>query len=476
LGDSGRTSTSATPARVPVNVLLVDDDRDLAESLVASLRTRGFVATWKSTADEALEALEQKDWQVLLTDVNMTGMSGLSLCERAAANRPDLPVVIMTAFGTLEVAIAAIRVGAYDLVTKPFNIEVLVLALSRAVERRTLQKELTRLRQAVERVPGMDGMIGASPASEHLFSVIDRVAESDATVVVSGPSGTGKELIACAVHRRSKRAAGPFVAINCAAIPESLLESELFGHVKGAFTDARSARKGLFARADQGTVFLDEIGDLPLAMQPKLLRVLQERCVRPVGGDEDQPFDARVIAATNRDLEAEVKQGRFREDLYYRLNVVRIEVPPLRARGNDVLLIAQYFLTRFAARLHKQVIGLSTPVAEKLLAYRWPGNVRELENCIERAVALCAFDALTVDDLPEKIRNYQGDQLKVPSSEGGGELLSMEEVERRHILHVLRAVGGNKVAAAGVLGFDRSTLYRKLEHFGLSVSLAGAKD
>jgi len=294
------------------------------------------------------------------------------------------------------------------------------------------------------------------------------------SVLITGASGTGKELVARALHNRSRRrSAGPFVAVNCAAIPEQLLESELFGHVKGAFTDARSARRGLFLKAQGGTIFLDEIAELPLAMQPKLLRALQEHTVRPIGGSDEESYDARLITATNRELELEVKQGKFRTDLFYRINVVRIDVPPLRERGNDVLLIAQQYLTRAAAQLQKQVTGFSSAVAEKLLAYQWPGNVRELENSIERAVALAAYEQLAVNDLPEKIRDYRADDLSIPGIEAA-ELLTMEEVERRHILRVLKEVGGNKPAAAAVLGFDRSTLYRRLEHYGAGT--AEAKD
>ena len=458
-------SEGAAPARA-IALLLVDDDRDLCESVVASLRRRGFRVDWKTSASAALEAITTSDWDVLLTDVNMAGMSGLALCERVVANRPDLPVVLMTAFGTLEVAIRAIQVGAYDFVTKPFNLDVLALALRRAAEHGALRHELHRLRDVVAHMPGTDGMIGTSPAIEQMLAVVDRVADSDVTVLITGKSGTGKELVAQALHRRSKRARGPFVAINCAAISESLLESELFGHVRGAFTDARSARKGLFVRANHGTVFLDEIGELPLSMQPKLLRVLQERRVRPVGGDEEEGFDTRIVTATNRDLAADVQAGRFREDLFYRINVVSVDVPPLKARGNDVLLIAQSCLTRLATRLRKRVTGLSSGAAEKLLAYQWPGNVRELENCIERAVAMCAFDELTVDDLPEIIRDYHTDDLGLPGLELSA-YLPMEEIERRYILRVLDAVGGSKSAAATILGFDRSTLYRRLEHYGV---------
>jgi len=295
--------------------------------------------------------------------------------------------------------------------------------------------------------------------------LVDRLSETDATVLITGESGTGKELVARALHQHSRRAAGPFVAINCAAMPEPLLESELFGHVKGAFTDARTPRQGLFLKASGGTLFLDEIGELPIGMQPKLLRALQEKTVRPVGSDREEPYDARILAATNRDIETEVEERRFREDLFYRINVVRIQVSPLRARGNDVLLLAQHFVKRFSTESGKPVVGISTAVAGKLLGYAWPGNVRELSNCIERAVALTRFEELSVDDLPEKIRDYRATDLAVPGVDAL-ELLPMEEVERRYILRVLAQVQGNKTLAAEALGLDRRTLYRKLERYG----------
>jgi two-component system response regulator AtoC len=290
---------------------------------------------------------------------------------------------------------------------------------------------------------------------------VARVAETETTVLITGESGTGKELVAKAIHTRSRRE-GPFVAINCAAMPESLLESELFGHVKGAFTDARTARPGLFIKASHGTLFLDEIGEMPAGMQAKLLRALQERTVRPVGGDQEQAFDARLIAATNRDLETEVEEKRFREDLFYRINVVRIHVPPLRARGSDILLLAQHFLQRYQSGPTQRVVGIKSVAADKLLSYPWPGNVRELQNCIERAVALAQFDQVGIDDLPERVREFKSSRIAIESSDPT-ELLPMEEVERRYILRVLDAVGGNKTLAAQVLGFDRRTLYRKLE-------------
>ena len=282
---------------------------------------------------------------------------------------------------------------------------------------------------------------------------------------MSGESGTGKELVARALHRRSKRSAGPFVAINCAAMPEQLLESELFGHTKGAFTDARSARPGLFVQAKGGTIFLDEIGDMPVGLQPKLLRALQERTVRPVGGDTETPIDVRVVAASNRDLETAIEERKFREDLYYRINVIHVELPPLRARGADVILLATHYLQHFAVQSQKDVRSLDSEAAEKLSAYAWPGNVRELANCMERAVALTRNESIGIADLPEKIRSYRTSHVLVAATDPT-ELVPMEEVEKRYILRVLEAVGGNKTLAAQVLGLDRKTLYRKLDRYG----------
>jgi two-component system response regulator HydG len=294
---------------------------------------------------------------------------------------------------------------------------------------------------------------------------VARVAEAETTVLVTGESGSGKELIAKALHTRSARKDRPFVAINCAAMPEALLESELFGHVKGAFTDARTSRSGLFVKASGGTLFLDEIGEMPAGMQAKLLRALQERTVRPVGADTEVPFDARIVAATNRDLEAEVEERRFRVDLFYRINVVSIHAPPLRDRGSDILLLAQHFVRRIQSKGETHILGLKSAAADKLLSYPWPGNVRELQNCMERAVALAQFDHIGLEDLPERIREFTTSRITIEGDDAA-ELLPMDEVERRYILRTLDAVGGNKTLAAQVLGFDRRTLYRKLERYG----------
>jgi len=442
-------------------ILVVDDEQSMCEALAAGLAPRGFSVHWETSAEAGLALLETAEADVVLTDLNMGGMDGLALCERIVANRPDLPVVVITAFGSLETAIAAIRAGAYDFITKPVKMDALAVALARAVQHRKLGEEVKRLRRLVGETQRFEELLGDSPAMRTLHQLLERVGDSDASVLVTGESGTGKEVVAKALHRRGRRQHGPFVAINCAAMPEQLLESELFGHVRGAFTDARTARTGLCVQANGGTLLLDEIGDLPLALQPKLLRALQERRVRPVGGSEEIPFDVRLVATTNRDLESAVEEGHFREDLYFRINVIRVETPPLRARGNDVLLLAQHFLVHFAGKAEKSVTGLSPPAAERLLAYAWPGNVRELQNAMERAVALTQYEQITVDDLPDKIRAYRPSHVLL-ASDDPSELVPLEEMERRYILRVMEAVGGNRTLAAKVLRIGRKTLYRKL--------------
>ncbi|HVZ37365.1 MAG TPA: sigma-54 dependent transcriptional regulator, partial [Polyangiaceae bacterium] len=329
-------------------ILVIDDDRDMCELIQEGLQRNGWSVDWRTRGDEGLALIDDESFDVVITDVNLENMSGLDLCRRLTENRPDMPVIVITAFGNMASAIAAIRAGAYDFINKPVDMAQLSLVIERALRHRHLREEVKRLTREVSTSgnQGMSGLSGESRAMQKVYDLIRRVANTDTTVLISGESGTGKELVARSLHTESNRAAMPFVGINCAAVPASLLESELFGHVKGAFTDAKATRKGLLEQASGGTLLLDEIGEMPLDMQPKLLRVLQERQVRPVGGNGVVPVDARIIAATNRDLESEVEEGRFREDLYYRLNVVQIHVPPLRARGNDVLLLAQHFVAK----------------------------------------------------------------------------------------------------------------------------------
>ncbi len=448
-------------------VLVVDDDAAMRDVMSSVLGTRGFHVVSRSSGAEAMTTLGEQDFDAIVTDLHMNGMDGLEFCRRAMESRPSVPVVVVTAFGSMETAVGAIRAGAYDFIAKPIQMDDLVFTLTRAVQLRRLGEEVKRLRSAVESRGPIGELIGDSAPMQEVYSLLGRIRDTDATVLITGESGTGKELIAKAVHEQGRQKAGPFIAINCAAVPETMLESELFGHVKGAFTDASSSRVGLFVRANGGTLFLDEIGEMPISMQVKLLRALQERKLRPVGGNQEAPFDARIVCATSRDLEADVAEGRFREDFYYRINVIRVQTPSLSSRGNDVLLIAQHFIERFARQSNKHVVGLASPAAERLLTYAWPGNVRELANCIERAVALTPFDHITVDDLPEKIRTYRSSLFVLPT-ENPAELLSMAEVEKRYVLKVLQAVSGNKTQAANVLGFDRRTLYRKLDTYGVS--------
>ncbi|MGA9111723.1 MAG: sigma-54-dependent transcriptional regulator [Smithella sp.] len=442
-------------------ILIVDDDQNMCELLEADLSRRGFQISCFTSANEAFHALQEKEFDTVLTDLQMPGMDGLDLCNRIVLNRPDVPVIVITAFGSMETAIKAMRAGAYDFVTKPVEMDILALTLERAVKHRLLQEQVKILSEVVETAKKYHELIGASRSMQNIYHQLSRIADSESTVLITGESGTGKELVARALHRQSSRSAGRFIAVNCAALTDTLLESELFGHTRGAFTDARSARKGLFLQADGGTLLLDEIGDFPLTLQPKLLRALEERSLRPVGADTEIPFDVRVISTTNRDLESAVEEKLFREDLFFRINVIQIELPPLRERGTDILLLAQHFIEQFAIRTGKSISGISNSAAEKLLDYAWPGNVRELRNAIERAVALTKYENLVVEDLPEKIRSYRVTDMVISSN--ASDLVSMEETERRYIQHVLKTVGGNKTHAARLLGFDRKTLYRKLQ-------------
>jgi two-component system response regulator HydG len=443
-------------------ILIVDDDQDAGDLVCDVLSKRGFRVELAQSGEAALEATSAHDVDVVLSDIKLGGMNGLELCERLATSRPDVPVVVMTAFGNLENAVGAVRVGAYDFITKPLNGDVVAHAIRRAIDHRELNIEVRRLRAAVDCGRRMEELLGDSAPMRLVFEVIEQVAPTDASVLITGESGTGKDLVARAIHARSARGEGPFVAINCAAMPPALLESELFGHEKGAFTDAKQRRAGLFLQASGGTLFLDEISEMPAEMQAKHLRALQEHKVRPVGGDAEVSFDARIISATNRDLESEVEENRFRADLFYRINVVHVPVPPLRARQRDILILAQHFLEQCAGRYKKDVVGIEEAAARKLLDFDWPGNVRELENCMERAVALTKMSHVTASDLPEKIRDYQPSRIII-GGEGPDELITLEEMERRYVRRVLDACGGNKTQAAKVLGVDRRSLYRRLE-------------
>ena len=443
-------------------ILLVDDDPAVCEVVKLGLATQGITVETRTRAADAFALLAAQDFACLVTDLAMPEMHGFELIERVVANRPELPVIVLTGAGDFPTAVAALRAGAYDFCTKPVDLAQIALAVRRAAEKRELRMEVTRLRRVVAEARRFDAMIGASAAMQSVYGVVEQVGPTDATVLLSGESGTGKEMVARALHARSKRASAAFVAVDCAAIPDSLIENELFGHARGAFTDAKQARAGMLAQADGGTLFLDEIAELPLAVQPKLLRVLQERVVRPLGADGEVAVDVRVIAATHRDLAAMVAAGEFREDLYYRINVVQLPLPPLRARAGDALLLAQHFIDHFARLFARDVRGLTVEAAKRIRDHDWPGNVRELRNAIERAVAMCNTRELTVEDLPERARTYRPG----PAAAGEAVDITIDEMERRHILRVIEAHRGNKAAAAHVLGIDRKTLYRKLLQYG----------
>ncbi|MDP2344110.1 MAG: sigma-54 dependent transcriptional regulator [Deltaproteobacteria bacterium] len=440
-------------------ILLVDDEPDQCELYQATLERAGHDVRSTTSPKQALTMLD--DVAVVITDLQMDEMSGLALCERVHAAAPDVAVIVLTGVGSIDSAVAALRVGAYDFLMKPVDPKLLLVAVGRSLERHKLRREVAVLRSTAT-LQGTAGLLGESPPMKKVHELIARIAPSAASVLIHGETGTGKELVARAIHDQSPRAAGPFVAINCAAVPPTLLETELFGHAKGSFTDAKVARQGLFVQASGGTLFLDEIGEMPQEMQAKLLRALQERTVRPVGANIEVPFDARILSATNKDLEGEVAEGRFRQDLFYRVNVVTIALPALHERGRDILVLAERFLRNAAERNGRPPPTVPSTVAERLLSYTWPGNVRELENCIERAVSLARFNELTIDDLPERVRNYRAETFVV-AADDPSEILPLEELERRYIARVVRLLNGNKSRAAQLLGLDRRTLHRRLE-------------
>jgi two-component system response regulator HydG len=447
-------------------VLVVEDDEAMRALLVEDLSERGLRVRGAAQLSEALTLMQTELFDVVVSDINMPGGSGLELCRRVRELDPHLPVILITAFGSLEAAIGAVRTGAYDFLTKPVELDQLAIAVERAATLRALRGEVAVLRAEVRQRRRGSQLDGTSLPMLRLRDTITQLAGTQATVLVHGESGVGKELVARELHELGPRAGGPFVAENIAAIPPNLIESALFGHVRGAFTGASGKREGLLQRASGGTLLLDEVGELPLELQPKLLRVLEERRVRPVGSDQEVPFDVRLIAATHRDLAAAVEEGRFRRDLYYRLAVLEIEVPPLRERGRDVLLLAQSFLEHFSKESGRNIKGLHPEVADRLLRCAWPGNVRELRNVMEHAVLVCRGSEIAPGDLPERLRSAPPPLVEARPAEGAVELLPMETVERRHILAVLEALGGNKALAARTLGVGRKTLYRKLELWG----------
>ena len=448
-------------------VLVVDDEENIRVVLRTLLKKHTYQVETAESAESALEQLERFDPDFVLADVRMNGMTGLELCAELKARSSLATVILMSAYGSVDLAIEAMKAGAYDYISKPFKQDEVLLALTKAEERESLRRENRALKEAMRKEQTFQGILGKSEAIGKVFSTIGKVADYKTTVLIQGESGTGKELVARALHLESSRKNKPFIPLNCGAIPETLLESELFGHTKGAFTDAHADKKGLFVEADQGTLFLDEIGELPLKLQVKLLRVLQEGRVRPLGATRDQEVDVRVIAATVRDLRREVEENRFREDLFYRLNVLQINVPPLRDRRDDIMLLVEHFIERNNGRLGTKIHDMDQRARRLLLNYPWPGNVRELENTIERAVVLAEGDTITVGDLPERMREPAD---PVATSLASGELSIKKTgrfMEEALIRRALEKTSGNRTAAAKLLEISHRALLYKIKDYGI---------
>ncbi|WP_447976969.1 sigma-54-dependent transcriptional regulator [Candidatus Nitrospira bockiana] len=443
-----------------MGVLVVDDEPEMRSLVQEVLQEHGYSVEVAESGREALKRLSEQGYGVVVTDLRMKEMQGIELLSEIKRSYPDVNVILMTAFGSVETAIEAMKQGAYDYLTKPVKNEELVLVTERAARDAALRREVGRLRREVLKEYSFHQILGKSKAMRDLFDLIRRVADSPTNVLITGESGTGKELVAKAIHYNSDRRDAPFVPVNCAAIPEALLESELFGHVRGAFTDAKADKRGLFEEAHKGTLFLDEISELPLMLQAKLLRAIQEHEIRRVGATRPVSVDVRIIAATNLNLTEEVKGKRFREDLYYRLNVIEIRLPPLRERKEDIPLLVEAFLRRCAEAGRKPVQGISEPALALLIDYQWPGNVRELENVIERAVTLTRGEKIVPEDLPTAVQGARGERRVI--DDAAERTLPLADVEKEYILRILEKTGGNKYQAAHVLGIDRKTLYRKL--------------
>jgi two-component system response regulator AtoC len=449
-------------------ILVVDDEENIRLVLRTLLKKHGYEVEVADSGEAALGALESFDPDVILTDVRMPRMGGLDLLATLKAKQHPATVIVMSAYGNVDLAIEAMKAGAYDYVGKPFKPDEIVLALRKAEERETLRRENRALKEQIHKENQYESILAKSREMLDIFKTISKIADFKTTVLVTGESGTGKELVARAIHMRSSRKTSPFVAINCGAIPENLLESELFGHKKGAFTDATSDRRGLFEEANGGTLFLDEIGELPLNLQVKLLRVLHDESIRRLGDSKDVKVDVRIIAATHRDLTADVKAGRFREDVYYRINVLAIHIPPLRNRREDVNLLIDHFITRNNARLGTVIRGVSTDARKLLLGYAWPGNVRELENTIERAMVLAESEVLQLTDLPERVRDAL-DAVQVHLASGE---LSIKRtaaaIEQILIRRALQKTKGNRTRAADLLEISHRALLYKIKDYKIT--------
>ncbi|MGA2192092.1 MAG: sigma-54 dependent transcriptional regulator [Nitrospirota bacterium] len=449
-------------------ILVVDDEPGMRSLLSKVLTKEGYFVSAMEKGEDALDSLTAEEYDLAILDIEMPGMNGIELLGRIKQKDVSLSVIMITAYGSLQSAVEAMRRGAYDYLTKPFEMEEIKLVVEKALERERLIRENRALHRELEEQYRFTGILGKSPKMEEVYELVSRVAVTNASVLIQGESGTGKELVARSIHYNSRRKGKPLVILNCAALAEGVLESELFGHEKGAFTGAIKRKSGRFELAHEGTLFLDEIGEIPIATQLKLLRVLQEHEFERVGGEKTIKVDVRIIAATNKDLMTAVKEGRFREDLYYRLNVVTINIPPLRERKGDIPDLANFFLSKFLAETGKRIEGIEPAAMEMLVRYDWPGNVRELENIIERAIVLEKGELVTSSSLPLSLRFDEGAGETVRIPEGPGTLTDiLEELERQLIVKALKEKNGSQTAAAAALGLKRSTFRYKLEKYGL---------
>jgi two-component system, NtrC family, response regulator HydG len=456
---------------MPDRILVVDDDSAMRRSLAIMLRREGYAVSEEAEGRAAVDIVGREPVDLVVTDLRMNGISGLDLLRQVKHTTPDVEVIVMTAYGTIEAAVEAMRHGAFDFITKPFEMEPALLRVRNALERRKLKSEVHRLRAEAANGFGLEAIVGESDAIRRILAVVPRAAQTDSTVLVTGESGTGKELVARAIHGASRRVSGPFVSVSCAALPDQLLENELFGHVKGAFTGAAAGRKGLLEEAQSGTFFLDEVGEASSEIQKKLLRVLEERSMRRLGDNRPIPLDVRIVTATNRDLQDSVDAKTFRDDLYHRLNVIRIHMPPLRERMEDVPLLARHFLARHSSRLGRTFTGFSADALAALSKYTFPGNVRELSSIVEQAVALADGPLVELPDLPSRVTAPPppGTPSVVPS----GRPKSLVDLEREAILERIEARGGDLHAVAGDLGISRTTLWRRMKEYNIEIRRLG---
>jgi DNA-binding NtrC family response regulator len=440
-------------------ILVVDDEDRICDAIEKALERVGYCVDTSSDAPKALEMVRRNGYEMVICDIKMPGMDGLALLERIKEGSPGTIVLMITGHATIESAVDAIKKGAQEYLTKPFQPADIRLVVDRAFERKRLLEENQYLRGELKELAGTDVVVGSSPAMQQVFDLATQLAKTDSSVLITGESGCGKEIVARIIHFHGPRASGPFVTVNCSAIPEHLLESELFGHRKGAFTGALYAKRGSLELANGGTFFLDEIGDMPLSLQPKILRVLEDRKVKKVGAEEATPIDTRVIAATNKDLAHEIRKGTFREDLYYRLNIVQIAIPPLREHKVDIPVLARHFLRRFSAEMKRPVSDYSEGALEVMMRYQWPGNVRELKNAVERAVIFATpAEAIRTTHFPPQV--VAGSERAAPIA--AGELTSLKMMELSYIRQVLKACGGNRTKASEILDISPSTIWRKL--------------